>query len=73
MSDLEEQPWSDNPNAPKIPYYIYRFEKTWFAGVLISSILYGTPKRPHHPVLSSVLTAHRDARRSLLRMHDNAF
>ena len=45
MSDSQEQPWSDSPNAPEIPYYIYRFEKTWFAGVLVSSILYGTLKR----------------------------
>ena len=46
MSDSQEQPWSDDPYAPAIPDYIYRFEKTWFAGVLISSVLYGTPKRP---------------------------
>jgi len=46
MSDPQEQPWSNDPNAPAIPYYIYRFEKTWFAGVLISSVLYGTLQRP---------------------------
>jgi len=41
MSDSQEQPWSDNPNAPQIPYGLYLLEKTWFAGTLISSILYG--------------------------------
>jgi len=41
MSDSQERPWSDNPNAPKIPYYLYFEEKADFAGVLIGSILYG--------------------------------
>jgi len=41
MSDSQEQPWSDNPNAPKISYGLYLTEKTWFAGTIISSILYG--------------------------------
>ena len=44
MSDSQQQPWSDNPNAPKIPYYAYLDEKAWFAGIVVSSILYGTPK-----------------------------
>jgi len=44
MSDSQEQSWSDNPNAPNIPPIIYRFEKAWFAGTLISAILYGTRK-----------------------------
>ena len=41
MSDSQEKPWSDNPNAPQIPYYLYFEEKADFAGVLIGSILYG--------------------------------
>ena len=43
--------WSDNPNAPKIPYYLYVDEKATFAGTLIGSILYGTYKTlpPPHP------------------------
>jgi len=45
VSHSQEQPWSNSPNAPKIPYYIYRSEKTWFAGAFIGSILYGTLKR----------------------------
>jgi hypothetical protein len=40
MSD--EQSWSDNPNAPKIPYDLYFGEKARFAGLLVGSILYGT-------------------------------
>ena len=44
MPDSQERPWSDNPNAPKIPYDVYYAEKTWFAGTLISSILYGAYK-----------------------------
>ena len=42
MSDSQEsQPWSDNPNAPNISHYVYFLEKIWFAGNLITSILYG--------------------------------
>ena len=39
-----EQPWSENPNTPKIPYSAYLEEKATFAGTLISAILYGTNK-----------------------------
>ena len=51
MSSSQEQPWSDDPNTPKIPYGLYFAEKTSFAGVLIGPILYGTPKMllPIHP------------------------
>lgn len=41
MYDLSEVPWSDNPNAPKIPYWLYVGEKAYFAGSLIGAILYG--------------------------------
>ena len=44
-----QQPWSDNPNAPKIPHYQYVDEKATFAGTVIGSILYGTPKTPPPP------------------------
>ena len=47
MADSLEKPWSDNPNAPKIPYLLYSFEKSYFAGLFIASILYGVPKTPH--------------------------
>ena len=57
MSDSQELPWSDNPSALKILHTIYLFEKSWFAGTLASSILYGALKDPCiHPYLS-VLTA----------------
>ena len=41
MFDPQGAPWSDNPNAPKIPYNLYLEEKASFAGILISSMLYG--------------------------------
>jgi len=42
MPGSREKPWSSNPNAPKISHKLYLLEKAWFAGTLISSILYGT-------------------------------
>ena len=41
MSDSLGKPWSDNPNAPKVPYWVYFGEKSYFAGVIIGAILYG--------------------------------
>ena len=41
--------WSNDPNAPKIPYALYIDEKAAFAGTFIGSILYGTPKTPLPP------------------------
>ena len=46
MSDSQEKPWSDDPNAPEITYDLYFTEKAWFAGNLIASLLYGTPGHP---------------------------
>ena len=46
MSGPQQNPWSNNPNAPKISYGLYSDEKSWFAGVLTASILYGTRKTP---------------------------
>ena len=43
MSDSSEGPWSNNPNAPQIPYPLYLGEKESFAGTLIGSMLYGRP------------------------------
>lgn len=40
MSQLWE-PWSDNPNAPQIPYILYFAEKTLVVGNAISAVLYG--------------------------------
>ena len=56
MSDTHERPWSDSPNAPKIPYDLYFREKANFAGYLIGAILYGTPRLPYRCVRPSVLT-----------------
>lgn len=44
MSDSQGQPWSDNPNAPKITHEQYFREKANFAGTLIGAILYGRRK-----------------------------
>ena len=48
MSNSQDQPWSDNPNAPKISHSLYVSEKAIFAGHFLHSILYGTSKT-HHP------------------------
>ena len=52
MSDSQERPWTNNPNAPRIPYGLYLEEKAYFAGILIASILYGThnASRPTRPL-----------------------
>ena len=42
MSNSPQEPWSDGPYAPKIPYDLYFGEKATFAGILIGAILYGT-------------------------------
>ena len=44
MVAAQNQPWSDNPNAPKISRAVYFDEKASFAGILIASMLYGTSK-----------------------------
>ena len=40
MSD-SDQPWSNGPNAPQIPYFLYTGEKVFFAGSVIATVLYG--------------------------------
>ena len=57
MSDSQEQPWSDNPNAPSISRRLYFDKKAYFAGLLISSILYGTPNIPYLRARQSVFTS----------------
>jgi len=64
MSDSQEQPWSNNPNAPKIPHLVYLAEKNLFAGTLISAILYGTHKQP--PSTRPFVHAHNFFIRSIL-------
>ena len=55
MSDAQQKSWSDNPNAPKIPYGLYFLEKAYFGGVLFGLILYGMCNYPHLHVGLSVL------------------
>ena len=43
MSGFSENPWSDNPTAPQIPYWVYVEEKAAFAGVFFGAISYGGP------------------------------
>ena len=47
MSDTQQKPWSDNPNAPKVPYDVYFAEKSNFAGVLIAAVFYGMSGTPN--------------------------
>lgn len=42
MSDPSETPWSDNPNAPQIPYSLHFNEKVNFVGYPIGAMFYGT-------------------------------
>ena len=42
MSDFLGLPWSQKPNAPQIPLFLYLAEKESSAGLLIGTILYGT-------------------------------
>ena len=46
MSDSQQTPWSNNPNAPKVSRSVYHYEKAYFAGFLISLVLYGMHKAP---------------------------
>ena len=74
MSDSRERPWSDHPNAPKIPYHLHLLEKANFAGYFIGSILYGMcqarpPARPSTHVTHSICSIRsRNAHRAVLQM-----
>ena len=46
MSDSLGEPWSDNPDAPQIPDWVYFEEKAYFAGVILGAVLYGAPPYP---------------------------
>ena len=56
MSGYQQEPWSNNPNAPKISHRTYAQEKAYFAGALIAAILYGMCKAPLPTPHLSVLT-----------------
>jgi hypothetical protein len=71
MSDPLYQPWSGDPYAPQIPYWLYYLEKANFAGVLMGGIFYGM-RRPTFasPCSSRLFDCHsRDCRRSVLPSH----
>ena len=75
MAESQFKPWSDNPNAPKIRYDLYLWEKINFAGDLVSSILYGTrkislPTCPSTHPCSLLRLAHpRNAHHAVLRLY----
>ena len=76
MSDSQETPWSDNPNAPKISYHLYFGEKSSFAGTLIGVILYGTPNTPPtyvsvYPCSVCLFGYSRNDYRTVLQMYDH--
>ena len=64
-------PWSEDPNAPQIPPFLYLAEKENFAGLLIGTILYGM--LPMHPSIcthSACSPYHlRGHHGSVLQMH----
>jgi hypothetical protein len=72
MSDSWGQPWSDNPYAPQIPYWLYFAEKVTFAGTSSpSDILWYAPTLIRRlSVLTRLFDHHpRDCHRSVLPMH----
>ena len=56
MSASSQKPWSNNPNAPRIPLSVYHGEKAIFAGLFIGAMLYGTPN--HSLVESPICPDH---------------
>ena len=53
MSNSQQRPWSDDLNAPKIPYDLYFEEKGNLAGIFIGSILYGMRETPPASIIYS--------------------
>ena len=74
MSDSRERPWSNNPNAPRIPYNLFFTEKAYIAGSFIASILYGTRKAPPAcpPVRTNFICSvdFRGSHRAVLQVYD---
>ena len=58
MSGSQPVLWPNSPYTPKIPRLLYLDEKANFAGILIGSILYGTPpeRAPTYPPRRFILT-----------------
>ena len=72
MSDSQLKQWSDNPNALKIPYSQYFEEKVYFAGVLLSSILYGTGRARPRRSIPTLFGYSRNSYPAVLPMHRRA-
>lgn len=72
MADSSEKPWSDDPNAPKIPYSLHIQEREKFTGDFLAGILYGMPAASSSIRIHFVcLTDHsRNHRRSVLLVYD---
>jgi hypothetical protein len=43
MANSSEKSWSNNPNAPHIPHWMYHEEKVNLAGNLLGAMFYGMP------------------------------
>ena len=74
MSNTQTKPWSDNPNAPKIPYGVYFAEKADFIGLFLSAILYGTSKTlpPTRQLIRVQFVRSRDSHCAILPMYGRA-
>ena len=57
MSNPLETPWSNHPNAPQIPLWLYLGDKGTFAGVLIGTILYGMLSCRRYPSIVAHLAS----------------
>ena len=74
MPDSQQKPWSNDLNAPKIPYDLHLREKNNVIGTFISSIFYGTrktslPTRPYIRPYLVCLACSRDGRYVVLQMY----
>ena len=75
MSDSQQKPWSNNPNAPKISSGLHFEEKGSIIGNLVAPIFYGTseaspPTRPHIRAHFVYFVCPRDDHRGFLEMYD---
>ena len=53
MFDFLEKLWSGNPNVPQIPYDLYLVGKIYFAGNVVSTMVYGTQSHAYVYLCSS--------------------
>lgn len=57
------KPWSDNPNAPQVPFSVYFAEKSYFTGFLLGAILYGVVIALFFRCMGTLLNPVHQARR----------